>query len=173
MVVYHSDSFRVVEKPPRPLLIIFSFFIAIALNLFPYEDSLFVYKPDFVALLLAYWCMVQPRWIGFTAAFSLGLLMDLAYTAALGQHVLAYAVLVLAAQFMRSRFVLLGLWQQAMNIAFILVVSLLVLFAVSHFVDGSSSLHWRHLTPAAIGAALWLALPIFINFLRQKTGFTS
>ena len=46
---------------------------------------------------LLYWIIDQPRRVGFTVAFAMGLLMDVAEGALLGQHALSYTVLTYAA----------------------------------------------------------------------------
>ena len=53
-------------------------------------------KPDFVALVVLYWCIQQPRKVGFTAALLLGLVMDVADGSLFGQHALAYSMLAFA-----------------------------------------------------------------------------
>ncbi len=57
-------------------------------------------KPDFVALVLLYWCIHQPRRVGFAAAWLLGLAMDVADAqpvrpARARLHLLAYAGIAL------------------------------------------------------------------------------
>jgi rod shape-determining protein MreD len=47
--------------------------------------------PDFVALVLVFWSVHQPRRVG--TAFFFGLLMDVHHGSLLGQHALAYSLL--------------------------------------------------------------------------------
>ena len=53
--------------------------------------------PDFVALVLAFWCVRQPRLVGIGIAWLLGLLIDVGNGVLLGQHALAYSVLAFGA----------------------------------------------------------------------------
>ena len=48
-------------------------------------------KPDFLALVLLYWCIQEPRLIGVGIAWFVGLLMDVTDATVFGQHALAYA----------------------------------------------------------------------------------
>ena len=66
-----------------------------SLNFLPWQDVALV--PDFVALVLVFWCVHQPRLVGLGAAWLLGLLMDVGNGVLLGQHALAYSVLAFAA----------------------------------------------------------------------------
>ncbi len=49
--------------------------------------------PDFVALVLLFWNVHQPRKVGMGIAFFLGLLMDVHNASLLGEHALAYTLL--------------------------------------------------------------------------------
>ena len=51
---------------------------ALLVNLLPVVGLVAWFRPDFVALVVLYWCIQQPREVGFTAAWLLGLMMDVA-----------------------------------------------------------------------------------------------
>jgi rod shape-determining protein MreD len=59
-------------------------FIALFLNYIPTGHLPAV--PDFVALVLAFWCVREPLKIGIGAGFVFGLLTDIGVGAAMGQH---------------------------------------------------------------------------------------
>ena len=69
---------------------------ALMLNLLPWSGAWLWVKPDFVALVVLYWCVEQPRRVGFISAWVLGLLMDVGDGALFGQHALAYSILAYA-----------------------------------------------------------------------------
>ena len=77
--------------PANPLFIWGSLLAAFSLNLIPLGRA--PYMPDFLALVIAFWAIHQPRRIGIGIAFTLGLLMDVHEAAILGQHALAYTLL--------------------------------------------------------------------------------
>src|ERR1043166_4790892 len=62
--------------PVRMSTIIGSFAAALFLDFLPWRDLRLV--PDFVALVLAFWCVRQPRLVGLGVAWTLGLLAFLA-----------------------------------------------------------------------------------------------
>ena len=82
--------------PVKPAFIVATFIAAAMVNMMPWTGYAAWLRPDFVALVLLYWIIDQPRLVGFTAAFSLGLLMDVAEGALLGQHALSYTILAYA-----------------------------------------------------------------------------
>ncbi|MFX7739726.1 rod shape-determining protein MreD, partial [Acinetobacter baumannii] len=58
--------------PASPLFIAFSLIVAFVLNLMPWGQMVGV--PDFVALALVFWNIHQPRKVGISVAFMMGLL---------------------------------------------------------------------------------------------------
>ena len=78
-------------------------------------------RPDFLALVLLYWCIQEPRYVGVGVAWALGLVMDVADATVFGQHALAYAVLAYAAEYFRRRVLRFPLWQQAAQVAVLLL----------------------------------------------------
>jgi len=75
-------------------------------------------------VLLAFWALNQPQRVGMGVAFLLGLCMDVDRSSLLGQHALAYALLVFAAGAMSRRLSWFSTPVQALH--------LLPLFAVVH-----------------------------------------
>ena len=54
--------------PVKPAFIGFTLIVALVLNLLPWSGAALATKPDFVALVVLYWCIQQPRKVGFAAA---------------------------------------------------------------------------------------------------------
>ncbi len=77
--------------PANPLFIALSLVLAFVLNVLPWGVTFGV--PDFVALVLVFWSIHQPRKVGIGIAFVMGLLMDVHHAVYLGEHALAYTLL--------------------------------------------------------------------------------
>ena len=77
--------------PVSPVFIAVSLFVAFLLNLQPWGH--WVGVPDFVALVLVFWGIHQPRRVGIGIAFCMGLLMDVNDATLLGENALAYTLL--------------------------------------------------------------------------------
>src|ERR687888_713998 len=114
--------------PVRMSTIIGSFAVALFLNFLPWRDLRIV--PDFVALVLAFWCVRQPRLVGLGVAWTLGLLTDAGNGVLLGQHALAYSVLAFLALWLSRRILWFGNAQQALHVAALLLVAQGVLLLV-------------------------------------------
>src|SRR5690349_6315643 len=79
--------------PVKNSFIVSSLMAALLLNLLPLPPAALALYLDFVALVLAYWCISQPQRIGMSIAFILGLLIDMGNASTLGQHALAYSIM--------------------------------------------------------------------------------
>ncbi|MBC3870915.1 rod shape-determining protein MreD [Undibacterium oligocarboniphilum] len=77
--------------PVNPLFIALSFAVAFLLNFLPWGG--YVIVPDFVALVIVFWSIHQPRKVGIGIAFAMGLLMDVHDAIHLGENALAYTLL--------------------------------------------------------------------------------
>ncbi|MCA6215210.1 rod shape-determining protein MreD [Ideonella sp. B7] len=76
--------------PVNPWFLWTSLLVALVLNLLPLGPL--PWMPDFLALVLVFWSVHQPRRVGITTAFVLGLLIDVHHGSLLGQHALAYSL---------------------------------------------------------------------------------
>ncbi|CAN7277595.1 rod shape-determining protein MreD [Duganella sp. Dugasp56] len=138
--------------PVSPLFIAFSLFCAFLLNLLPWGN--FIGVPDFVALVLVFWGVHQPRKVGIGTAFFLGLLMDVHDSTLLGENALAYTLLSYFAIMLHRRVLWFPLLTQAMHVFPLLVMAQSVQLLVRFFVSGKFP-GWFYFIESAIAVALW------------------
>jgi rod shape-determining protein MreD len=139
-------------RPARVSTIAASFAIALLLNFLPWKDIRLV--PDFVALVLAFWCVRQPRVVGLGVAWSVGLLVDAGNGVLLGQHALAYSLLAFLSIWLSRRILWFGPMLQAVHIALMLAIAQSVVLLV-RIAAGDPFPGWAiYLSPLA-GAVLW------------------
>ncbi|WP_395405565.1 rod shape-determining protein MreD [Pseudoduganella sp. UC29_106] len=145
--------------PVSPLFIGVSLFCAVLLNLLPWGRMEGV--PDFVALVLVFWGVHQPRKVGIGTAFFLGLLMDVHDATLLGENALAYTLLSYFAIMMHRRVLWFKLWTQAMHVLPLLLlaqgIQLLVRFIVSGKFPG-----WLFFSESIVAALLWPVVTIVL-----------
>ncbi len=139
-------------QPVRASTIIVSFALALFLNFLPWGDLRLV--PDFVALVLVFWCIRQPRLVGLGIAWGLGLISDAGNGVLLGQHALAYSIVAFLAIWLSRRVLWFGAGLQALHVGLILLVAqgvaLLVRLAAGNDFPG-----WPILVGPLAGALLW------------------
>jgi rod shape-determining protein MreD len=150
--------------PVRVSFMVASVIAALAFNLLPWQDLRGV--PDLLALVLAFWCVHQPRKMGIGIAWLLGLLMDTANGALFGQHALAYAALAYAAQGLHRRILGFSPWQQALHVLVLLLGSQFIMLAV-RLIAGGTYPGASYFLGSVICAALW-PLASFILLAPQR-----
>ena len=140
-------------QPVNPYFIAFSLAAAFLLNLMPWGRLIGV--PDFVALVLLFWNVHQPRKVGMGIAFLLGLLMDVHNASLLGEHALAYTLLSYGAISLHRRIMWFPVISQSLYVLPLLLIAQLASAAVRLWVGGASANWWIGLTESAIGTLLW------------------
>ncbi len=138
--------------PARASTIVASLALALVVNFLPWANLALV--PDFVALVLAFWCVRQPRLVGLGAGWALGLLSDVGNGVLLGQHALAYSLLAFAAITLSRRILGFPLWGQALHVGALLLFAQAVA-ALVRLAAGAEFPGWSLAVGPVIGAALW------------------
>ena len=108
------------------------------------------WMPDFLALVLVFWCVHQPRLVGIGVAFFFGVATDVHQSALLGQHALTYTTLGFMAIMVHRRLLWFTVPSQAMQV--------LPLFAAAHALE---------LTVRMMSGALFPGWPIFLAPLLE------
>jgi rod shape-determining protein MreD len=149
-------------RPVKPLFILLTLFFALLANIVPLASVATALRPDLLALVLLYWCIREPGYVGVGTAWFVGLVMDVADATLFGQHALAYAVLAYAADYFRRRVLRFPLWQQAVQVAVLLVLCALIVLLV-RFVGGAPLPTWSYLAPPLVGALLWPLVSVLLQ----------
>jgi rod shape-determining protein MreD len=143
---------RQILQPVRVSTIVASFALALLLNFLPWRDLRLV--PDFVALVLVFWCVRQPRLVGLGVAWALGLLTDAGNGVLLGQHALSYSIIAFLGIWLSRRILWFGAGLQALHVGAILLagqgVALLVRIAAGNDFPG-----WPIMVGPIAAALLW------------------
>jgi len=140
--------------PVRPWFIVATLVAALLANLLPLAGIVLAFRPDFLALVLLYWCIREPRYVGVGVAWCVGLVMDVGDATLFGQHALAYAFLAYAAEYFRRRVLRFSLWQQAAQVAVLLGLCATLVLIV-RTVGGAPVPRWTYAMPSIVGALMW------------------
>jgi len=148
--------------PAKGWFIILSLMVALLLNLLPLQGIVLTLRPDFVALALLYWTINQPQRVGMSAAFGMGLLMDVGNSSMLGQHALAYSVMIFLALLMRRRLRIFGLLEQAPQIGLMLLAAQFITL-LTELLNRAHFPGWYFFLASVTGALLW---PLISSLLK-------
>ncbi|ALU91759.1 rod shape-determining protein MreD [Herbaspirillum rubrisubalbicans] len=145
--------------PASPLFIAFSLIVAFVLNLMPWGQMVGV--PDFVALALVFWNIHQPRKVGISAAFLMGLLMDVNESTLLGENALAYTLLSYFAIMIHRRVLWFPLRTQALHVLPLMLLAQAVQLVIQLLVTGKSP-DWFYFSESVVSALLWPVVSILL-----------
>lgn len=162
-----SFSSSRILQPVRPWFIFSSLLGAIIINFLP--SSACLWMPDFVALLIIFWSVREPRHLGMGSALLLGLVMDVADASLMGQHSLAYVLAAYVASSLSRRILWFPLGQQSLHVLPILLIVQFVQLGV-RLMPGVDFPGWEYLLGPFIGTCLWIPLT-FILLLPQYRPF--
>ena len=156
------SSSRILQ-PVRHWFVVTTLLCALVLNFLP--TSAWPWMPDWVALVLLFWSIREPRHAGMGSGFVLGLAMDVADASLMGQHALAYVLATYVASSLSRRILWFPLGQQALHILPLLLMVQAVQFAV-RAMPGVDLPGLSYFLGALVGALLWLPLT-FVLLLPQ------
>ena len=138
--------------PVSPIFISLSLLVAFVLNLLPWGQL--IGAPDFVALVLVFWGVHQPRKVGIGVAFCMGLLMDVHDATLLGENALAYTLLSYFAIMMHRRVLWFPVLTQALHVFPLLLLTQAFQMMVRYLVTGRFP-GWLYLIESVVAVILW------------------
>ena len=152
--------------PASTSFIVFSLFVAVMLNWLPWHGWALALRPDFVALVLLYWCTHKPHRVGIGIAWLVGIFADVADASLFGQHALAYTLLAFGGVVLHRRLQMFGLRQQTIQVFGILALTY-AMYALVHW-QVNGYVVWPYFLGCLTSTALWAPLSIILQGMRQK-----
>ena len=164
-MAYLSPSTPELQRPVSNTFIVLSVLVALFLNALPWEGVWLVLRPDFVALVMLYWCTHTPLRIGIGLSWAAGMLADVADASLFGQHALAYTLLAFGGVVLHRRLQMFDLRQQTLQIFPLLLLTYAVYAAVHWQMRGYVA--WEYFLGCLVSALLWAPLTILLQALRR------
>ena len=147
-------------------LITLSFVLALALSIVPLPTMLELLRPEWMAMVLIYWCMAVPSRVGVTIGWLVGLLQDVSRDALLGQYALAFALVAFLTLHLHQRLRVFPVWQQALSVAVLIMLESLVVLWVKGL-TGQSPGFWKMMLPAFSSLFFWPVIYLLLRHVRR------
>ncbi len=151
--------------PASNLFIALSLLAALLLNWLPWNGVWLALRPDFVALVLLYWCIHKPYRVGIGSAWIMGIFADVADASLFGQHALAYTLLAFGGVVLHRRLQMFDLRQQTSQVFGIFALTYAVYALVHWQVNGY--VVWLYFLGCLTSTLLWAPLSIMFQAMRQ------
>lgn len=141
--------------------------LALVLSVVPLPDSVVAFRPDWVAVVLLYWSLMQPHRFGLFTALLMGFALDALSGSLLGQHALALLLIVYLAQRFHLRIRVFPASQLTLTAAVLLSLYEFTLFWVDGVAGRTVPLIERW-APVATSAAVWFLMLVFLERGREQ-----
>ena len=164
-MAYLSPSTPELQRPVSNTFIVLSVLVALFLNALPWEGVWLVLRPDFVALVMLYWCTHTPLRVGIGLSWAAGMLADVADASLFGQHALAYTLLAFGGVVLHRRLQMFDLRQQTTQGLGIFALTYGVYVLVHWQVNGY--VMWSYLLGCLTSTLLWAPLSIMFMAMRR------
>ena len=124
------------------------------------------YNPDWVSLVLIYWCFAIPSRIKLTSAWLTGIFLDVVTFGALGRYALTKTLIVFIANRIAFRVRIFPIWQQSLVMLVLLLLESLVLILADFLIVGAN-VSYSPIVGVVIGGALWFPLYFVLRKIRH------
>lgn len=144
-----------------------SFLVAILLAVMPLPLWAEAFRPDWVGLVLIYWCLAAPERVNVGTGWVVGLILDVLYGSLLGLHALGKALVAFLAVKLHLKLRMFPRWQQAVAVMVLLLLNqLLVLWVRGMLGQAPASIsYW---TPSVVGMVFWPWLFVILRDVRRR-----
>lgn len=144
--------------------------IGFVLNLVTYFEWMKYAKPDWVLLILFYWCLEIPDRIGVGWGWVSGLVIDILNYSLLGQHAVAKAFVAFFAVAASRRIQGYDPWQQCIVVFFIASIDIAITVLIANLTTDAEVrlVYWQS---ALMSALIWPFIYMILRFLRKRLRF--
>lgn len=140
---------------------------ALILQIMPMPVIADLYRPDWVLLILCYWCMALPNRVGIGVACLCGFTLDVLYGTALGVHSFALIIPIFVVIANYQRFRNYSVFQQLLLILMLGSLYHIIIYWLLYWITGVD-FRADFLWPVITSAVLWPWLFWLLRRLRQS-----
>lgn len=145
-----------------------SFALAFLFDLIAWPEQFFFWLPELSLLVLLYWVLHRPDSVNIGIAFCLGLAMDFALLAPLGQHAISYSIIAFLANQQQRQLLLYHYGLQAIAVGALFLLHAGIMSVIRLFYD-QAFYGWTYFTPAITVALLWpLFNTMMVNIMHRR-----
>jgi len=144
-----------------------SLLVSFAVAMIPLPESIKMFQPEWVSLVLIYWVMALPERMGVGVAWLTGLFLDVVRGGLLGPHALALALLAYILVRIYQRIRNAPIRQQCVSIFFLLLLQTVIVVWIKSL-SGKQVEWWMFILPAVTSAIVWPFIYYLMRAIRRR-----
>ncbi len=144
-----------------------SFLIALLLAVMPVPLWAEDFRPDWVGMVLIYWCMAAPERVNVGSGWVLGLILDVLYGSILGLHALGKSLVAFLTIKLHLKLRMFPRWQQAVAVCVLLLLNQLLVLWIRGMI-GKAPGSFSYWTPSVVGMVVWPWLFVILRDVRRR-----
>lgn len=148
-------------------IILITLLIALMATIAPMPISVDAFRPDWVLIVLVYWCLALPTKVNIFTAWVMGFILDVLLGSVLGVHACAMAlsIYIVVVNFQKIRN--FSVWQQALIIGVLSAQYNLIVFWIQRFLSDVVFLS-SYLYPVFTTIILWPWIFLLLRRVRRN-----
>jgi rod shape-determining protein MreD len=154
------------EKRHGTWVIVVSFCFAFVLTILPLPDLVRAWRPEWVAMVLIYWCVAVPQRVGVFIGWSVGLIHDIATNTLLGQHALSFCIIAYIGVALHQQMRIFPIVQQTVSVGILIIISQLHEIWIRGIL-GLPQLSWEFFYPSIASMVLWHWVFVVLRDMRR------
>ena len=149
------------------VIILLTFLVALMASIMPLPLSVDAFRPDWVLVVLLYWCLALPSRVNVISAWVMGFILDVLLGSTLGVHAgaMALSVFIVAGNFQKIRN--FSVWQQALIVGVLSALYHLIVFWLQRFLTDAVFLP-SYLYPVLTTIILWPWAFLLLRKIRRN-----
>lgn len=152
---------------PRYFIIFLSLVVGLILMILPLPESVLIYRPHWLALILIYWSMALPERVGLWITFFSGIVVDVSQGTLLGQHALALIIVVSINLNFYQRIRVMSLAQQAIYVFGLLIIGQTIIVWIEGIMGRPTPILAFFGAPF-VGMLIWPWVFVILRDIRRK-----
>ena len=147
-------------------IIILTFVFALIAHMILLPDWLENLRPDWITLVLIYWCIALPERVGVGIGWLAGLMLDVSSGALLGQNALILSIVAYLALRLHQRIRLFPMWQQSVSVLLLILLHLMLALWIKGAFSQSTE-NWAYWLPALTSMLIWPVVFTGLRWMRR------
>ena len=149
------------------LIVLLTFLLALMASIMPLPLTIDAFRPDWVLVVLLYWCLAIPTRVNVISAWVLGFILDVLLGSTLGIHAGAMAIVTYLVSGNYQKIRNFSVWQQALIVGMFSALYQLIVFWLQRILTDIIFLP-SYLYPVITTIVLWPWVFLLLRQIRRR-----